>query len=142
LIYPQYFDNIRNMEIKAPIKSTETVESLAALAHEARLAVFRLLIQAGPDGLQAGGISEQLQIPPNSLNFHLTRLRYAGLITSSRAGRNIIYSANYERMQNLIGFLTENCCDKSPDGCPPACKPAKPARSKRKQRRQKIVGAL
>ena len=116
--------------------------AMAALAHEARLAVFRLLVQAGPEGLQAGEVGERLGILANSLSFHLTRLRYAGLVTSRRNGRNIIYTANYEGVQNLIGFLNENCCEESPEGCPPACEPAKPARSKRKQRRQKVVGAL
>ena len=118
------------------------LDAISALGHEARLGVFRLLIQAGPDGLQAGEIAGRLQIPPNTLTFHLTRLRYANLISSSRKGRHIIYTANFERMQNLIGFLTENCCERSPDGCPPECEPAMPRRRKRKQRRQKVVGAL
>ncbi len=125
-----------------PTESLEAVESLAALAHEARLAVFRLLVQAGPEGLQAGEIGERLDILANSLSFHLTRLRYAGLVTSRRNGRNIIYTANYEGMQNLIGFLNENCCERSLDGCPPECEPGKPPRPKRKQRRKKVVGAL
>ncbi len=124
------------------METGNVLEAMAALGHEARLGVFRLLIQAGPDGLQAGEIAERLQIPPNTLTFHLTRLRYADLISSSRDGRNIIYSANYERMQNLIGFLNENCCERSPDGCPPECEPAMPRRRKRKQRRQKVVGTL
>ena len=114
------------MEIKAaiePSESLEAVESLAALAHEARLGVFRLLVQAGPDGLEAGEIGERLDILANSLSFHLTRLRYAGLVTSRRSGRNIIYSADFERMQNVIAFLTENCCERSLDGCPPECEP-------------------
>jgi DNA-binding transcriptional ArsR family regulator len=118
------------------------LDAMSALGHEARLGVFRLLIQAGPDGLQAGQIAGRLQIPPNTLTFHLTRLRYADLISSSRNGRNIIYSANFEQMQNLIGFLTENCCDRSPGGCPPECEPAKPARSKRKPRQGRVDDAL
>jgi DNA-binding transcriptional ArsR family regulator len=118
------------------------LDSLSALGHEARLGVFRLLIQAGPDGLQAGEIADRLRIPPNTLTFHLTRLRYAGLISSSREGRNIIYSAGYERMRNLIDFLTKNCCEGSPDGCPPECEPDMPRRRKRKQRRQKAAGTL
>ena len=118
------------MELNTSIKpadsaeSAESVESLAALAHEARLTVFRLLVQAGPGGLQAGEIADRLQIPPNTLTFHLTRLRYANLISSNRKGRNIIYMANFEKMQDLIGFLSENCCGESPDGCPPECSPA------------------
>ena len=118
------------------------LDAISALGHEARLGVFRLLVQAGPDGLQAGEIADRLRIPPNTLTFHLTRLRYAGLISSSRKGRNIIYSAGYERMRNLIEFLTKNCCEGSPDGCPPECEPGMPRRGKRKQRRQKAAGTL
>jgi DNA-binding transcriptional ArsR family regulator len=84
--------------------------ALAALAQESRLAVFRLLVQAGPSGLAASKIAEHLDIAPSSLSFHLKELSHSGLIVSRQEGRFIIYSANVEAMNGLIGFLTENCC--------------------------------
>ncbi len=99
------------------------VESLSALAHESRLAVFRLLMHEGPDGLPAGEIGHRLGIPANSLTFHLTRLRYAGLVAPRRNGRQNIYAANYAGMKALIGFLTESCCERSPRGCSADCPP-------------------
>ncbi len=97
------------------------VEALSALAHESRLAVFRLLIPQGSDGLTAGMIGERLGIPANALSFHLTRLRYAGLVTVRRTGRERIYAAAYDGMQRLMGFLTENCCQVDPQGCSSEC---------------------
>jgi ArsR family transcriptional regulator len=84
--------------------------ALAALAQESRLAVFRLLVQAGPAGLAASKIAEHLNIPSSSLSFHLKELSHAGLLSSQQDGRFVIYSANVETMNGLIGFLTENCC--------------------------------
>ncbi|MBI3127789.1 MAG: helix-turn-helix transcriptional regulator [Candidatus Tectomicrobia bacterium] len=108
------------MEMRA---ASDSVERLAALAHGARLALFRLLVQAGPEGLPAGEIGRQLGRPPNSVSFHLARLRHAGLITSERKGRSIVYAASYETIRGLVDYLTENCCGRSAEGCPPACRP-------------------
>ena len=91
--------------------NTQTaVTSLSALAQESRLNVFRLLIQAGAEGLPAGKISEVTGIAPSALSFHLKELNHAGWVSSESAGRFVIYRANTELMQDLIGFLTENCC--------------------------------
>jgi DNA-binding transcriptional ArsR family regulator len=92
------------METKAAIGA------LAALAQESRLAVFRLLVQAGPEGLAASKIAEQLGLPSSSLSFHLKELMHAGLIVPRQDGRFVIYSANFTTMNALTGFLTENCC--------------------------------
>lgn len=88
----------------------QTLAALAALAQESRLAVFRLLVQTGPHGLAASKIGEQLEIAPSSLSFHLKELSHAGLIVSRQEGRFIIYSADTGAMNDLINFLTENCC--------------------------------
>jgi DNA-binding transcriptional ArsR family regulator len=96
---------------------TKTVlAALAALAQESRLAVFRLLVQAGPDGMAASRIGEQLDIAPSSLSFHLKELSHAGLIVPRQDGRYIIYSADIAAMNGVIGFLTENCCGGVPCG--------------------------
>ena len=86
------------------------VRALGALAHESRLAIFRLLVVAGPDGMPAGEIAQQLGMPPSRLSFHLKDLSYAGLVTSRQEGRFVFYSACFDAMNSLIGFLTENCC--------------------------------
>jgi ArsR family transcriptional regulator len=86
------------------------VTALAALAHESRLSVFRLLVEAGPEGLAAGQISDRLGVPPSSLSFHLKELSYADLVTSRQQGRFVIYAANFTAMNALLAFLTENCC--------------------------------
>ena len=96
------------MEIKT------IVAALAALAQESRLAIFRLLVQAGPGGLSVGKIGEALNIPPSSLSFHLKELAHTHLTTSRQDGRFVIYSANFETMNALIAFLTENCCGGTP----------------------------
>lgn len=92
------------------IKNTHVISALTALAHESRLAVFRLLVQAGPEGLPATKIADQLKIPPSSLSFHLKELTHAELVDQMKAGRSLIYSANFSTMNSLISFLTENCC--------------------------------
>ena len=94
----------------APLTSTAAIAALAALAQESRLAVFRLLVQAGSDGMAATKIAEALSIAPSSLSFHLKELAHANLVTASKAGRSIIYAANYPGMHGLLAFLTENCC--------------------------------
>lgn len=95
-----------------------TLAALAALAQESRLAVFRLLVQAGPAGLAASRISEHLDIPPSSLSFHLKELSHAGLLSSRQDGRFVIYAANVATMNGLIDFLTENCCAGVPCAAP------------------------
>ncbi len=86
------------------------IRSLGALAQEHRLAAFRLLIQAGPDGMAAGALADALGIPASSLSFHLAQLSNAGLVTQRRVSRSIIYAADYAAMNGLIAYLTENCC--------------------------------
>jgi len=86
------------------------VEALGALAQDTRLQAYRLLVQAGPEGVAATEIAEQLEIPANTLSFHLKALSHAGLILSRQAGRFIYYSANYDQMNALLGYLTQNCC--------------------------------
>ena len=100
------------------METNSVLTALAALAQESRLAVFRLLIQAGPSGLAASKIAEQLAIAPSSLSFHLKELSHAGLLASKQDGRFVIYTANVEAMNGLIGFLTENCCGGLPCGVP------------------------
>lgn len=94
------------------------MEALGALAQESRLAVFRLLVRRGPGGLPAGELSERIGVPPTTLSFHLAQLSHAGLVTPRRDGRSILYAANYTGMQDLMGFLLENCCQEGA-GCAP-----------------------
>lgn len=89
----------------------QVVRSLAALAQPVRLKVFRALVVTGQAGLTPSAMAEGLGIPPNTLSFHLKELAHAGLVTQERASRNIIYRAAYERMNDLLGYLTENCCE-------------------------------
>jgi DNA-binding transcriptional ArsR family regulator len=115
------------------MKNSDAVVALAALSQENRLAIFRLLVQAGPEGLPAGQVAEAVDIAPNALTFHFDRLRSAGLVTVRREGRSMIYAAQFETMNALLAFLTENCCQGAAEKCAPAvCRPAKvkPARSK------------
>ncbi len=90
-------------------KST-AIAALAALAQDNRLDVFRLLVRAGPEGLPAGRVAEALDLAPNTLTFHFDRLRAAGLVSVRPEGRSMIYAAHYETMNDLLAFLTENCC--------------------------------
>ena len=92
------------------MEKSNAVAALAALAQDSRLDVYRLLVQAGPEGLPAGSIASALKLAPNTLTFHFDRLRGAGLVTVRREGRSMIYAARYEAMNGLIAFLTENCC--------------------------------
>lgn len=98
---------------------TSAVTSLAALALEGRLSVFRLLVQAGPEGLPAGEIARRLEVLPNTLSANLNVLSHAGLVASRREGRSIIYSANYDAMRDLLTFLMEDCCGGAPEICAP-----------------------
>lgn len=97
----------------------DAVPALAALAHQGRLSIFRELVKAGPDGLAAGEVSRRLGIAPNTLSASLTILAHAGLVSSERAGRFIIYRAAYDRMADLLGFLLEDCCQGRPEVCAP-----------------------
>lgn len=90
--------------------SPNVVRALGALAQEHRLAAYRLLVQAGPEGLAAGALAEALEIAPSSLSFHIAQLANAGLVTQRRNGRSILYAADFAAMGALMGFLTENCC--------------------------------
>jgi len=96
------------------------IGSLSALAQETRLAIFRMLVEAGAQGLAAGAIAERLGIPASSLSFHLAELHRAGLLTQRRESRSLIYSADYRAMNALLGYLTENCCGGNPSACAPA----------------------
>lgn len=100
------------------MQEPDVIRSLAALAHEARLRVFRALIVAGPDGLTPGVLAEQLGIAANALSFHLKELSHAGLVNQERQGRNLVYRAEYLRMDELLAYLTQNCCQGEP--CLPA----------------------
>jgi len=92
------------------METNGAVKALAALAQASRLQVYRLLVQAGPEGLAASELAERLGIPSNTLSFHLKNLSHADLVLARPQGRFIYYSANYEQMNTLLGFLTENCC--------------------------------
>lgn len=119
------------------MESSAAVDCLSALAHEGRLRVFRMLVQAGVMGLPAGEIARRLDTPPNTLSANLNVLSHAGLVRSRRQGRSIIYTAEYDRMRALLGFLVEDCCGGSLEICAPlvdvirvadcdrACLPAK-----------------
>jgi ArsR family transcriptional regulator len=111
------------------MKTSEVIEALSALAHEHRLAVYRLLVERGPEGLAAGAIGERVGLVPSSLTFHLQNLQRAGLITQRRESRQLIYSADFTAMNGLVGYLTENCCGNSGAQCSPACAPAQPAKA-------------
>lgn len=96
------------------MENGQAIAALAALAQEARLAIFRLLVQTGPEGMAATRIADALGIAPSSLSFHLKELAHAGIVVQTRAGRSLIYSANFTTMNALLAFLTENCCNGNP----------------------------
>jgi ArsR family transcriptional regulator, arsenate/arsenite/antimonite-responsive transcriptional repressor len=114
------------------METTQATAALAALAQEHRLAVFRLLVQAGPEGMPAGQVAEAVDLAPNTLTFHFDRLRVAGLVTVRRDGRSMIYAAQYHTMNALLGFLTENCCQGAAEKCAPASCAPKTAQRKTK----------
>ena len=103
------------------MKTTDAVKALAALAHDTRLAIFRMLVQAGSDGMSVGVIGEKLKLPGATLSFHLKELANASMVDSRQEGRFIFYSANYPHMNALLAYLTENCCQG--DDCAPECAP-------------------
>jgi len=111
--------------------AAQAIEALAALAHEHRLALFRLLVQAGAGGMPAGAIAEALALPNSSLSFHLAHLTRAGLIRQTRQSRSLIYTADYAAMNGLVGYLMENCCGGASCAPAAACDPeiSKPERT-------------
>lgn len=113
----------------APMAHTDAVRALAALAHDVRLTVFKLLVQAGPDGLAAGVLAEQLALAPSALSFHLKELTHTGLLVQRPDGRKLMYRANFAAMNDLLSHLTENCCQGVPCvvDAPPVCCPAQPS---------------
>jgi ArsR family transcriptional regulator, arsenate/arsenite/antimonite-responsive transcriptional repressor len=110
------------------MESIRAVEALAALAQDSRLQVYRLLVQAGPEGMAASDIAERVGIPANTLSFHLKTLSHAELVRARQDGRFIYYSANYGQMNALLGFLTENCCGGR--GCAPQASAARNRRAR------------
>jgi ArsR family transcriptional regulator, arsenate/arsenite/antimonite-responsive transcriptional repressor len=102
------------------MKHPEAVAAFSALGHEHRLAVYRLLVKAGPEGLSAGVIAGKLDIPPSSLTFHTQALVRAGIVTQQRESRLLIYAADFAAMNSLVAYLTENCCGKA-QSCKPLC---------------------
>ena len=109
---------------------SDAIAALAALAQEHRLEAYRLLVQAGPDGVAAGQVAATIGLPPNTLTFHLDRLRQADLVTVRREGRSMIYAARYDTMNALLAYLTENCCKGVATDCTTAaCNPT-PSRKK------------
>ena len=108
------------------METTDAVTALGALAQESRLDVYRLLVEAGPQGLPAGEIAARLRLAPNTLTFHFGRLRAAGLVSVHRDGRQMIYAARFETMNALLGYLTQNCCGGAPEVClsVSSCNPA------------------
>ncbi len=114
------------------MEKTAALAALAALAQESRLDIYRRLVEAGPDGMPAGQIGEQLGLPSATLAFHLKELKHAGLATFTRNGRSLIYAADYPTMNALLEYLTENCCGRPSATCAPVCQPeaiAQPPRS-------------
>lgn len=105
------------------MKAHEAIAALGALAHETRLAAFRMLVEKGPDGLPAGMLADALGVPPSSLTFHLQQLAQAGLVTQRRLSRQIIYATDFTTMNAVVAYLTENCCGTGA-ACAPSCRPA------------------
>jgi ArsR family transcriptional regulator len=119
------------------MRTAATIEALGALAHEHRLAIYRLLVQRGPEGLPAGVIGQRVGLLPSSLTFHLQNLQRAGLIVQRRESRQLIYSADFAVMNGLVGYLTENCCSNSGAECSPGCAP--PPSTKAAKRMAKVA---
>lgn len=112
------------------MEAADAVEALGALAQETRLAIYRRLVRQGPDGLAAGRIAQALELPAPTLSFHLAQLAHVGLVRSRRAGRSIVYAADYQGMRRLLAFMTECCCEGQPEEAP-----TRRTRSRRKGRR-------
>ncbi len=101
------------------MKSAQVVKALSALAQPTRLAIYRLLVVSGPDGMAAGQVAEKLKVSPATLSFHFKILSHAGLIQSKQDGRFIYYAANFIVMNDMLAYLTENCCGGNPEACKP-----------------------
>jgi DNA-binding transcriptional ArsR family regulator len=127
LQHGHYFD------ITGIVKSREAIKALGALASEARLAAYRLLVKRGPEGYTPSELIKHLDVPAPTLSFHLRELVQAGLIVSRRESRNLYYSPNFERMNGLVGFLTENCCSLANEACGADCQPVAASSSRRKR---------
>jgi ArsR family transcriptional regulator len=108
------------------MKTSRVIGALGALAHEHRLAIFRLLIERGPEGLSAGRIADRVGLVPSSLTFHLQNLQRAGLITQRRESRQLFYAADFTAINALVGYLTDNCCADSGAECSTSCAPTQP----------------
>ena len=107
------------------MEKIDAIASLSALAHETRLDIYRLLVEAGPAGLPAGVIADRIELAAPTLSFHLNHLKHAGLVAFKREGRSLIYSADYSQMNGLVSYLTENCCKGDPAACGlPVCVPS------------------
>ena len=124
------------------METKQAVASLAALAQETRLSIFRLLVEAGPEGVPAGAIGEKLAVPPATLSFHLKELAHTGLVVARQQGRFIYYTADFEHMAALMSFLTQNCCRGMPDECLSVVETAlgrccEPTQTKRKPKRSR-----
>jgi len=115
------------------VKVKDAIGALSALASEARLAVYRLLVKRGPEGYTPTELTARLDLPAPTLSFHLKGLTQAGLVVSRREGRNLFYSPNFQRMNALIGFLTENCCSLADGACDATCPPqAAPSQARKR----------
>jgi ArsR family transcriptional regulator, arsenate/arsenite/antimonite-responsive transcriptional repressor len=115
------------------MKTAVVIDALAALAHEYRLSIYRLLVERGPQGLPAGVIGERVGLQPSSLTFHLQSLRRAGLISQTRVSRQLIYSADFQAMNELVGSLTDKCCSAA-DGASGCCPPETAVKVPRRKR--------
>jgi ArsR family transcriptional regulator len=116
------------------MESKQVVGALSALAQESRLGIFRLLVERGPEGFTPTELSEHLSVPAPTLSFHLKELQHADLVVSRRQGRNLFYSANFAVMNDLIAYLTENCCSLADKDCGPSCAPPKRKTSSKARR--------
>lgn len=113
--------------------TAKTVDALGALAHDHRLAIYRLLVEAGPEGKSAGDIAERIGLVPSSLTFHVQSLQRAGLIMQRRVSRQLFYSADFAAMNKLVEYLTKNCCGGA-QSCAPVCNPVAPKTSAKSRR--------
>ncbi len=115
------------------MRNADVIDALGALAHEHRLAIYRLLVEQGPGGLPAGIIGEKIGLVPSTLTFHLQSLQRAGLITQLRASRQLLYSADFSVMNELVGYLTDKCCSAA-GACATECKPQRATKAGRRQK--------
>jgi DNA-binding transcriptional ArsR family regulator len=115
------------------MKASEAISALSALASEARLAVFRLLVKRGPEGYNPSELAKRLDLPAPTLSFHIKGLVQSGLVINRREGRNLFYSPNFGRMNTLVAFLTENCCTLAGAECGADCRPLTAAAQQRKR---------